>query len=46
LAFPRWLRIVKTFGVESTVAGLSHLYVKRVDNGSCSFLCHFAARSF
>jgi len=41
LGFPEWLRIVKTFGVEKTVAGLNHLYIKRADDGACSFLCHF-----
>jgi Fe-S-cluster containining protein len=39
LAFPEWLRIIKTFGVETTVAGLSHLYIKRACDGSCQFLC-------
>jgi hypothetical protein len=42
LGFPEWLRIVKTFGAETTVADLSHLYIKRVNDGSCSFLCHLA----
>jgi Fe-S-cluster containining protein len=42
LGFPEWLRIVKTFGAEATVADLSRFYIKRVSDGSCSFLCHFA----
>ena len=42
LGFPEWLSIVKTFGVEKTVAGLDKLYIKRADDGSCAFLCRFA----
>ncbi|UCF45245.1 MAG: YkgJ family cysteine cluster protein [Candidatus Bathyarchaeota archaeon] len=42
LGFPEWLRIVKTFGVAKTVADLNHLYIKRTNDGSCSFLCRFA----
>ncbi|MEM2998976.1 MAG: YkgJ family cysteine cluster protein [Candidatus Bathyarchaeia archaeon] len=41
LKFPEWLRIVKTFGVEKTVAGLNQLYLKRASDGSCVFLCNF-----
>jgi hypothetical protein len=40
LNFPEWLRLTKTFGVETTVAGLDRFYIKRVDNGSCPFLCN------
>jgi len=46
LNFPEWLRIIKTFGAETTVAGLDRLYIKRVDDGSCAFLCHFANTYF
>jgi len=46
LNFPEWLKIVKTFGVETTVAGLDRLYIKRVDDGSCAFLCRFANTYF
>ncbi len=28
------------FGVEKTVAGLDKLYIKRTDDGSCTFLCN------
>jgi Fe-S-cluster containining protein len=42
LGFPEWLRLVKTFGVESTVPGLDGLYIKRTDDGSCAFLYRFA----
>jgi Fe-S-cluster containining protein len=38
LGFPEWLRIVKTFGVETTVSDISHLYIKRATDGSCQFL--------
>src|SRR3989304_7435538 len=46
LNFPEWLRIIKTLGAETTVAGLDRLYIKRVDDGSCAFLCHFANTYF
>jgi Fe-S-cluster containining protein len=41
LKFPEWLSIVKTFGVETTVAGIDRLYIKRADDGACAFLCRF-----
>ncbi len=41
LGFPEWFRIVKTFGIEKTAAGLDKLYIKRAEDGSCSFLCNF-----
>jgi Fe-S-cluster containining protein len=46
LNFPEWLGLVKTFGVETTIAGLDRLYIKRVDDGSCMFLCRFANTYF
>ena len=33
-----WLNIVKSFGAETTVAGLDKLYIKRCSDGDCSFL--------
>jgi Fe-S-cluster containining protein len=42
LSFPEWLRLTKTFGVEATVAGIDRFYIKRVDGGSCAFLCNEA----
>lgn len=39
VGFSEWLNIVKRFGVETTVAGLDRLYIKRCSDGSCSFLC-------
>jgi Fe-S-cluster containining protein len=46
LNLPEWLQIIRTFGVEKTVAGLDRLYIKRADDGSCTFLCHFANAYF
>ena len=46
LGFPEWLNLVKTFGVETTVAGLDRLYIKRADDGACTFLCRFASTYF
>jgi Fe-S-cluster containining protein len=40
--FQEWLNIAKTFGVETTVAGLERFYIKRTDDGSCTFLCYQA----
>jgi Fe-S-cluster containining protein len=40
LGFPEWLKISKAFGVETTVAGLNRFFIKRTNNGSCSFLCN------
>ena len=39
LGFPEWLRITKTFGNETTIAGLDRFYIKRTHDGSCAFLC-------
>jgi uncharacterized protein len=39
LGFPEWLRIAKTYGVETTIVGLDHFYIKRASDGSCAFLC-------
>jgi Fe-S-cluster containining protein len=36
--FHEWLKIVKTYGVEQTVAGLDKLFIKRGADGSCTFL--------
>jgi len=38
LNFHEWLKIVKTYGVEQTVSGLDKLFIKRREDGSCSFL--------
>jgi Fe-S-cluster containining protein len=39
LKFPEWLRISHTFGSETTVMGLDKLFIKRADDGRCTFLC-------
>jgi Fe-S-cluster containining protein len=39
LDFHEWLQLAKTFGSETTVAGLNRFYIKRCDDGSCAFLC-------
>jgi Fe-S-cluster containining protein len=44
--FPEWLNIVKLFGVETTVAGIDRLYIKRCSDGTCSFLCNKANTYF
>jgi Fe-S-cluster containining protein len=38
LDFPEWLNIVKTYGVDYTVPGLSRLYLKHKSDGTCVFL--------
>ncbi len=42
LNFPEWYRIAQTFGGQATVAGMDRFFLKRVDDGSCAFLCSFA----
>ncbi len=42
LNFPEWLAIAHYFGVQTTVSGTDKLFLKRLDDGSCSFLCNFA----
>lgn len=41
LKFPEYLSIIRNFGPEKAVAGVERLYIKRRDDGTCSFLCHF-----
>jgi Fe-S-cluster containining protein len=41
LNFPEWLRLVNTFGAESTVTAVDKLFIKRADDGCCAFLCRF-----
>jgi Fe-S-cluster containining protein len=38
LNFPEWLRIVKNYGIGTTDSGLDKLFIKRRDDGSCTFL--------
>jgi Fe-S-cluster containining protein len=39
IGYREWLNIVKTFGAETTIAGLESFYIKRASDGSCAFLC-------
>lgn len=39
LGFPEWLHLTKTFGSETTEAGLDRFFIKRSSDGSCAFLC-------
>jgi Fe-S-cluster containining protein len=38
LEFPEWVRIVKAYGVGYTEPGISRLYLKHKDDGTCAFL--------
>ncbi|MGD0029325.1 MAG: YkgJ family cysteine cluster protein [Candidatus Bathyarchaeia archaeon] len=40
--FNEWLKIVKTYGVEQTVPGISKLFIRRKEDGSCTFLDNFS----
>ena len=42
LNFPEWINISRAFGIENTTVGLDKLFLKRVDDGSCVFLCRLA----
>jgi len=46
LSFPEWLRLTKTFGVETTVSGIDRFYIKRFGDGSCAFLCNNSQNYF
>ncbi len=41
LSFPEWLNIIQIFGPQTTLAGADKLFVKRLDDGRCAFLCSF-----
>jgi Fe-S-cluster containining protein len=41
LDFPEWLNIVKTYGADYTIPGLSRLFLRRKDDGSCIFLQNY-----
>ena len=41
LNFQEWLRIIKTYSIELTASDLTKLYIKRKNDGTCSFLCDF-----
>ena len=38
LNFHEWLKIVKNYGVEQTISGLDKLFIKRRNDGKCTFL--------
>ncbi len=42
LNFPEWLTITQRFGAQTTIASLDKLFLKRLDDGSCPFLCNFS----
>lgn len=42
LNFHEWLKIVKNYGIETTVSGLDKLFIKRKSDGSCAFLHSFS----
>jgi Fe-S-cluster containining protein len=41
LDFPEWLNIVKTYGADYTVPGLSRLHLKHKSDGTCIFLDNY-----
>jgi Fe-S-cluster containining protein len=43
LNFPEWLRITQNFGAETAVMSLDKFFIRRFPDGSCAFLCRFAA---
>ena len=45
LNFQEWLRIIKKYGIELTASDLTRLYIKRKNDGTCSFLCDFTSPS-
>jgi hypothetical protein len=45
LDFQEWLRIIKAYGMELTASDLTKLYIKRKNDGACSFLCDFSSPS-
>ncbi len=45
LSFHEWLRIVQTHGVGYTASGLDKLFIRRRNDGSCTFLSDFSKTS-
>ena len=39
LTFPEWLNLTKRFGAETTITGFDRFLIRRLSDGSCSFLC-------
>jgi Fe-S-cluster containining protein len=46
LGFPEWLNLTKTFGSQTTIAGLDRFYIKRASDGTCAFLCNNSRNYF
>jgi len=46
LGLTEWLQLAKTFGTETTVAGIDRFYIKRASDGSCAFLYNHANNYF
>ena len=42
LDFVEWLTIAQNFGPENVVRGIDSLFIRRLPDGSCSFLCQLA----
>jgi|Deesub1362A_J573_1020465.scaffolds.fasta_scaffold00153_45 Fe-S-cluster containining protein len=38
LNFQEWLKIVRNYGVDKTIAGIDKIFIKRKSDGSCIFL--------
>jgi len=41
LDFPEWINIVKAYGVNYTMPGISRFYLKRKSDGTCVFLGNY-----
>lgn len=41
LGFHEWLEIVRRYGVEQTSSGIDKLFIKRKEDGTCTFLNQF-----
>ncbi len=42
LNFPEWLTIAQTFGAENVVRGIDKIFIRRMLDGNCAFLCKLA----
>ena len=42
LNLQEWLRIIGTYSIDLTASDLTRLYIKRKNDGTCSFLCDWA----
>jgi len=46
LSVPEWLTLAKNYGFETTISGLDKIFIKRRNDGSCTFLCDFEGTYF